>query len=365
MRLRPLVGATVVLALLIAIPAALAGKPGHSPNAKLCQKGGWQTLYTRAGTPFGNETQCSSYGAQGGQIINQAALACLNGGWQNLGSSSTTPFTSEQQCVDQAVGGGTLVTFADVRLGSEDSEALSCGPPHDPASCDSIDVRVYNDGPSAVTVTVSLSGTFVEPAANSSAGVLTGNNICSFVNNNGSWTATCTTSVPSGGGNTFLARIFARNGASQVGSAEITASSAADPDASNDTLAWDFTAPVPSSLGDRAWVDSNVNGLQDAGEAGLAGVTFLLRVSATGALVQIAVSNNSGTYRFANVPAGDYYVEVQPPFGWTLTPLDNVGADDTIDSDFDLDNFTTSSFSYSPGLNNLTIDAGLIQDQGT
>jgi hypothetical protein len=46
--------------------AAPAPKPGNDPNAKLCQKGGWQSLYRADGTRFTGESDCTSYGAKGG-----------------------------------------------------------------------------------------------------------------------------------------------------------------------------------------------------------------------------------------------------------------------------------------------------------
>ena len=96
-------------------------------------------------------------------------------------------------------------------------------------------------------------------------------------------------------------------------------------------------------VGDRAWHDINGNGLQEAGEPGLSGVTFLLRNAATSGLVAIATSNASGTYVFAGVPPGSYYVEVVPPVGFNVTAVD-VGANDALDSDFDGETLATPAF---------------------
>lgn len=107
-------------------------------------------------------------------------------------------------------------------------------------------------------------------------------------------------------------------------------------------------------IGDRAWRDSNNNGIQDAGEPGLAGVTFILRNSG-GAVVAVSVSNASGIYHFSSVPAGSYFVEVIPPAGVFLTDPDQ--GPDTIDSDFDPSTFTTLIFSYT-GASTSDLDAG-------
>jgi hypothetical protein len=48
--------------------AALAGG-GNSANAKLCQKGGWQTLVRSDGSSFANQGACVSYAAQGGTLV--------------------------------------------------------------------------------------------------------------------------------------------------------------------------------------------------------------------------------------------------------------------------------------------------------
>ena len=96
-------------------------------------------------------------------------------------------------------------------------------------------------------------------------------------------------------------------------------------------------------IGDFAWTDINENGLQDPGEPGLAGVTFLLRTSSTGSLVAVTVSNATGAYFFSGVPAGTYYIEVIPPAGLNVTVSD-AGSDDADDSDFDAETLTSAPF---------------------
>jgi hypothetical protein len=64
---------------------AAAASGGNSANAKLCQMGGWQSLYTSNFGTFSNEGQCTSYAAHGGTLSsapNQAALDC-----QSLGGT--------------------------------------------------------------------------------------------------------------------------------------------------------------------------------------------------------------------------------------------------------------------------------------
>jgi hypothetical protein len=64
--------ATIASALLFAGSAFAAD--GNSGNAKLCQKGGWQTLMDSSANAFANEGACVSYGAQGGAIFALARL---------------------------------------------------------------------------------------------------------------------------------------------------------------------------------------------------------------------------------------------------------------------------------------------------
>jgi len=158
----------------------------------------------------------------------------------------TTTFNSEQECVDWAVGGGTLVAWADVRLGFEDSASVMCVTPLNPDYCISQDVRVYNDGSVPVTVSVSLSGTYDETPTNSFARHLINTTFCTGSDDGvSSWSASCTVQDVPAGGSTFVARMWAYLGGSHAGSASVTASSSPDPDSSNDTVSWNFTAPTP------------------------------------------------------------------------------------------------------------------------
>ena len=57
----------------------------------------------------------------------------------------------------------------------------------------------------------------------------------------------------------------------------------------------------PYAVGDRVWLDSNRNGLQDPAEGGIAGVTLTMRDSA-GSFIATASTDASGTYRFTTLP---------------------------------------------------------------
>jgi protocatechuate 3,4-dioxygenase beta subunit len=64
-----------------------------------------------------------------------------------------------------------------------------------------------------------------------------------------------------------------------------------------------------SSLGDRVWLDFDADGVQDAGEIGLNGVTVQL-LSASNNVIASAVTAGNGNYTFSNLLAGTYKVRV-------------------------------------------------------
>jgi uncharacterized repeat protein (TIGR01451 family) len=70
-----------------------------------------------------------------------------------------------------------------------------------------------------------------------------------------------------------------------------------------------FSEVAPASIGGTVFFDANSNGVFDADESGIGGVS----VSLSGPLVATAVTDAQGNYLFENLPPGDYTVsEVQP-----------------------------------------------------
>ena len=109
-------------------------------------------------------------------------------------------------------------------------------------------------------------------------------------------------------------------------------------------------------IGDFVWNDIDKDGIQDAGEPGLAGVTVMLYTSA-GVLYQATITSNNGYYFFNDVPAGTYYIKVSLPIGYKISPKD--AAADAADSDIDPSTLKTANFSVAAGTNDLSFDAGL------
>ncbi|HFQ94343.1 MAG TPA: isopeptide-forming domain-containing fimbrial protein, partial [Anaerolineae bacterium] len=114
-----------------------------------------------------------------------------------------------------------------------------------------------------------------------------------------------------------------------------------------------------AAIGDLVWLDENANGVQDAGENGISGVTVTLYDSATNTALLTTTTNVTGTYLFNNLPAGDYYVTVTPPAGYAISPQDQ-GGDDTLDSDIDATGRMIST-TLAANEQQLQWDAGLYQ----
>lgn len=86
----------------------------------------------------------------------------------------------------------------------------------------------------------------------------------------------------------------------------------------------------PGSIAGHVFNDANHNGVQDAGETGLAGITVYLDLNHDGMLDPTdptAVSDSSGTYTFTDLVPGSYTVRQAVPSGYALTaPLGYAGA---------------------------------------
>ncbi len=84
--------------------------------------------------------------------------------------------------------------------------------------------------------------------------------------------------------------------------------------------------PARGAIGDRVWLDTDGDGVQDIGEPGLANVTVYLCTTSpctSGNATATATTDANGNYLFADVSPGTYYVGVDPttlPAGLTASP---------------------------------------------
>ena len=135
-------------------------------------------------------------------------------------------------------------------------------------------------------------------------------------------------------------------------------------DEHNDTV--DAGAYKLVSLGNKVWQDSDNNGIQDAGEDGISGITLKLLDSNgdpvddpnnPGNPYEVTTDAN-GEYLFENLIPGTYVVEVVTPAGYILSDK-NEGSDTTVDSDFDPATKRTDEILLGSGDEDITYDAGL------
>lgn len=124
-----------------------------------------------------------------------------------------------------------------------------------------------------------------------------------------------------------------------------------------------LAAPL-NSIGDRVWVDTNRNGIADAGESGPSGVPVTL-IRADGAQESATTTGGDGQYRFTGMPDGTYQVCVDrnalpaPVTGYQFTKPR--AGESTKDSDVDLESGCAPPVSVGIGhRDDSTVAVGLL-----
>ena len=116
-----------------------------------------------------------------------------------------------------------------------------------------------------------------------------------------------------------------------------------------------------AALGNFVWEDKNGDGLQDAGEPGISGVTVTLYTGAGSTPLATVITDQNGLYFFPNLTPGTYKVGFTTiPSNMEFTLKDVVGTDAT-DSDVDPATGLTGTYTLAAGAVNLTVDAGVRQ----
>ena len=117
----------------------------------------------------------------------------------------------------------------------------------------------------------------------------------------------------------------------------------------------------PAAIGDYVWNDLDRDGIQDAGEPGIAGVTVeLYDCEGTPTLLASMVTDGNGLYEFTGLTPGSYCVKFIRPDGMVFTAWD-AGADDTVDSDADPTTGMTVCTTLECDETDLTWDAGMYE----
>ena len=128
-------------------------------------------------------------------------------------------------------------------------------------------------------------------------------------------------------------------------------------------LSNDVYATVPTTgIGDFVWIDSNKNGIQDAGESGAKDVVVkLLDVNNSNAQIASTTTDSNGFYRFTGLSEGNYKIEVDlnTTSEYTIT-LAGQGGDNTKDSDIDVDTNMSGVIALKTNQQDNSVDIGLL-----
>jgi len=92
------------------------------------------------------------------------------------------------------------------------------------------------------------------------------------------------------------------------------------PDVQGGTIEQDWREVEVGTIGNRVWIDENTDGIQDAGEPGIAGVTVEL-VDGNNNVIATVITDANGGYLFRNVTPDTYTVRVASGIP---TALDNI-----------------------------------------
>lgn len=163
------------------------------------------------------------------------------------------------------------------------------------------------------------------------------------------------------GGSTISPLINLTPGAEPLNAVETGQGGTLD-DASGDSsgdMTIDFGFLAPAALGNRLWIDTNRNGIQDASEtAGVDGVTVTLYNSG-GTAIATTVTAGGGLYSFTGLAPGTYSVGFARPFGYGFSPQDVAGSTEANDSDVNILTGRTANVTLAAGQTNNDLDAGV------
>ena len=122
------------------------------------------------------------------------------------------------------------------------------------------------------------------------------------------------------------------------------------------------TTPPPEtgtgSLGDFVWQDTNANGIQDAGELGLEGITVELQ-SCSGDFVASTTTDSMGAYRFENVAEDHFQLQFMLPSGYEFSP-EKATPEFKLDSNANETTGVSPCYDMTQGYQRLAVDAGMV-----
>ena len=131
----------------------------------------------------------------------------------------------------------------------------------------------------------------------------------------------------------------------------------------DDNMTIDAGVYQTACVGNRIWLDSNANGIQDDGEVNVTDTVTVELLDSNGNLAKdadgksvAAINTSNGEYKFCNLAPGDYKVKITPPPGYGISPK-NAG-DTAKDSDIGL-NKETDIIHLNNNEKDMSQDAGL------
>jgi len=118
-------------------------------------------------------------------------------------------------------------------------------------------------------------------------------------------------------------------------------------------------------IGQYVWYDSNINGIQDAGEPGVGGIAVSLIVNSNNTVVATTTTNSTGYYLFCGLLPDNYTVTFQiNPLNYTFTPVYHAPGFPNSDSDVNaalvVNGLGFVNVSLPPSTDSLHNDAGII-----
>jgi len=118
------------------------------------------------------------------------------------------------------------------------------------------------------------------------------------------------------------------------------------------------TTPNLINIGNRVWLDSDKDGIQDSTEEGVNGVTVVL-YDKNGSVVDRTTTDSDGLYKFLDISEGTYTIGFSSLPKNHIFTLQNIGSDDSKDSDVDSSGRTTA-ITIGNIKNDFIYDAGIV-----
>lgn len=109
-------------------------------------------------------------------------------------------------------------------------------------------------------------------------------------------------------------------------------------------------------IGNYAWLDENMDGIQDEEEAGLGDITVIL-YDCEENMIASTTTDEEGYYLFEELEAGEYFLGFEAPEGYQFSPQEQ-GDDDEIDSDPNAETGMTECFALEADSEDVSRDAG-------